>query len=127
MTPVGLVRAMEYATLGVSDLPAALRLYRDTMGLTVEAEYRASSDLLRAWRIAPGVEAHVVELSLAGYPYGRVRLLACSPQPAQRVRSDHGADAPDSPADVGPKAIDFYVRAPIQPSVCKSPQPASVL
>ena len=33
------------------------------------------------------------------------------------MRSDHGADAPDSPADVGPKAIDFYVRAPIQPSV----------
>ncbi len=117
MTSTGLVRAMEFATLGVSDLPAALRLYRDTMGLTVDAEYRASSDLLRAWRIAPGVEVHVVELSLSGYPYGKVRLLACQPQPAQRVRSDHGADAPDSPADVGPKAIDFYVRAPIQPSV----------
>lgn len=115
--PAGLVRAMEFATLGVSDLPAALRLYRDTLGLAVDAEYRASSDLLRAWRIAAGVEVHVVELSLAGYPYGKVRLLACQPQPAQRVRVDHGAAAQDSPADVGPKAIDFYVRAPIQSAV----------
>ncbi len=53
----------------------------------------------------------MVELSCAGYPVGRLRLLATTPPRTIRVRDDHGG--PDTATDVGVKAIDFYVRPPI--------------
>ena len=54
----------------------------------------------------------MVELSCAGYPVGRLRLLATDPPRTVRVRDDHGG--PDTATDVGVKAIDFYVRPPIR-------------
>jgi catechol 2,3-dioxygenase-like lactoylglutathione lyase family enzyme len=116
-SPAGLVGAMECATVGVSDLDAALRLFADTMRLRVDTRYSAGAELMRAWGLDAGAHAEVVELSLAGYPFGRLRLVAYSPPARTVVRLDAGPDAPDAPADVGPKAIDFYVGAPIQDAV----------
>ena len=115
--PAGLAGAMEYATVGVRDLDAALRLFADTMQLRVDARYVAGSDLLAAWGLAGTLRAEIVELSLAGYPFGRLRLVAYTPGATQAVRLDADAGAPDTPADIGPKALDFYVRAPIRDAV----------
>ncbi|MDX2223829.1 MAG: VOC family protein [Rhodospirillaceae bacterium] len=102
---VGSPRAV---TIGVANLPAALGLFRDTMGLTVEREGPVSRARLSAWGVPAGVSATMAELSCAGYPTGRVRLLALDPPATRMVRHDFGADAHDSPVAIGPKAIDFY-------------------
>src|SRR6185436_14366218 len=62
---------------------------------------------------------HMAELSCKGYPVGRLRLVEYEPTPKQKVRLDFGAANPDSPTDVGAKALDFYVADPILPSVRK--------
>jgi len=106
------VGAMEYVTVGVSDMDNSVRLFRDVMQLDVEAEYTPSASLLSLWGLE-GIEgARVVELSCSGYPVGRLRLLATTPPRTVRVRHDHGG--PDTATDVGVKAIDFYVRPPIK-------------
>ena len=106
-----MVGAMEYVTVGVSDLDESVPLFRDVMQFDVEAEYTPSEGLLSLWGV-DGVEgARVVELSCSGYPVGRLRLLATTPPRTIRVRDDHGG--PDTATDVGVKAIDFYVRPPI--------------
>ena len=107
-----MVGAMEYVTLGVSDMDESVRLFRDVMQLDVEAEYIPSNGLLSLWGIGGAQGARVVELSCSGYPVGRLRLLATDPPRTVRVRDDHGG--PDTATDVGVKAIDFYVRPPIR-------------
>ena len=106
-----MVGAMEYVTLGVSDMDESVRLFRDVMELDVETEYTPSPALRALWGLADVEDARVVELSCAGYPVGRLRLLATTPPRTIRVRDDHGG--PDTATDVGVKAIDFYVRPPI--------------
>ena len=91
-------------TLGVSDVERSLRLYRDTLGLRVESDGPASPERLRLWGLPA---ARVVELSCEGYPVGRLRLLQAAPPATAAVRLD-GPGGPDSSADIGPKAVDFY-------------------
>jgi catechol 2,3-dioxygenase-like lactoylglutathione lyase family enzyme len=113
------VSALEFATLSVSQLDGALRLFRDLMGWQVDTEYSADAALLDFWRSAAPSEApatlraaRVVELSARGYPLGRLRLLQVESARAQYVRRDADGEA-DAATDVGPKALDFYVRPPI--------------
>lgn len=103
---VGAVRAV---TMGVSDLDFNLALYRDAMGLTEEARYPLSDSLRRAWNLPEGTGGEIVELSRDGYPIGRVRLAHFTGVEQSVVRSH----TQDSATDIGPKAIDFYVRDPI--------------
>ena len=105
-----MVSAMTSVTVGVSDLDAAAGLFVDVMGLTVERRGLLSDDQLTAWHLDVD-QAEMLELSCAGYPIGRLRLLTCAPQRVTRVRDDHGGG--DAGTDIGPKAIDFYVPPPI--------------
>jgi catechol 2,3-dioxygenase-like lactoylglutathione lyase family enzyme len=109
---VGAYRAV---VVGVSDLDAALRLFRDAMELRVEHEGPVARDRLDAWGLPASVTAREALLSCRGYPYGRLRLVEYSPTPRTKVRVDFGPNAPDSPLAIGPKAIDFYVADPIGP------------
>lgn len=102
------VSAIRSVTVGVSNIDAALGLFRDAMGLQVEYDDR-DLDLTEAWMLPSGTRTRVVELSCAGYEYGRLRLAEFSPFNGIRVR-DEFAGGPDAPSDIGPKAIDFYVR-----------------
>jgi catechol 2,3-dioxygenase-like lactoylglutathione lyase family enzyme len=78
------ISAMMAVTVGVSHLEAALRLFRDAMGLRVERDETLAPDLAAFWGVAP---TRTVELSYAGYAVGRLRLLAVDAR-AQKVRDD---------------------------------------
>ena len=101
------VGPLRIVTIGVTDTGDALRLFRDVVGLRVEAEWNAERALLDLWDLDPHVSARVTHLSYQGYPSGQLRLVEHDPPATQRVRDD--LDGPDSAVDVGPKAIDFYV------------------
>jgi len=103
------VGAIQCVTVGVSDLEANLAIYRDAMGMVEEARYPISASLRDAWGLGDQVSGEIVELSCASYPMGRVRLACYQGAPPIKVRSH----TEDSGTDVGPKAIDFYVRDPI--------------
>jgi len=106
------VSAIESVTIGVSSLAEALGLFRDVMLLQVDAEFDASSSVLAAWGVDAAVRARVVELSCQAHPVGRLRLVEYSPPARQHVRVHHGPGPQDSPLDIGPKAIDFYIPPP---------------
>ena len=110
-----MVTASQHLMVGVSDMEESLRLFRDVMQLQVEADYSASGSLLAAWGLPEGTSARLVELSCKGYSFGRLRLAAFDPVPTQKVRIHSGEGPHDGPADIGCKAIDFYVSAPIRP------------
>ena len=105
---------MQSITVGVSDLPAALRLFHDVMGLKVESRGPVSAARAALWQLPAGTRGEMVELSCQGYPIGRMRLVALDPVPREVVRLDTQIGGPDSPLDIGPKAIDFYVRSPVE-------------
>lgn len=107
-----MVSALESVTVGVSRLDEALRLFRDTLGFQVDADFAAAPALCAAWGLPAGQGARIVELSLAGYPVGRLRVVQYTPAASERVRVHHGAGPHDGPMDVGPKAIDFYIHPP---------------
>ena len=107
---------MQSITVGVSDLPAALRLFHDVMGLKVESRGPVSASRAALWQLPAGTRGEMVELSCQGYPIGRMRLVALDPMPREVVRLDTQIGGPDSPLDIGPKAIDFYVRSPAEDS-----------
>jgi catechol 2,3-dioxygenase-like lactoylglutathione lyase family enzyme len=94
-------------TVGVSNIDSSLELFRDAMGLHMELDER-DLELAEAWSLPAGTRVRMVELSCSGYEYGRLRLVEYRPFRGARVRDEF--TGPDSPADVGPKAIDFYVR-----------------
>lgn len=102
--------SLKLVSVGVSDIDGALRLFRDLMDFRVEHDttIQAVEDTDPAFTFP---EQRAVDLSLEGYSTGRVRLLA-TPATATRVRDDH--DGPDSPRDIGPKALDFYIAEPFQ-------------
>jgi len=106
--------AIESVTVGVSRLDAALDLFHGLMELRVDARFALADSARAAWGLAPGIGAQVVELSCKGHPYGRLRLVEYTPAAAERVRVHDGAGPLDAAADIGPKAIDFYVPAPMQ-------------
>jgi catechol 2,3-dioxygenase-like lactoylglutathione lyase family enzyme len=106
------VSATAAVTVGVSRLERALELFGGLMQLHVEAEFDADASVLAAWHLRPGTTARIVELSCGGYPFGRLRLVEYTPVPSQRVRVHAGAGPHDGAADVGPKALDFYVAPP---------------
>jgi len=114
-----MVSGLESVTVGVSDLDAALKVFRDTMGLRVESDTQASVSLLGAWRLPVHSDVRLVELSAAGYPFGRVRLARFDPAPTIATRLDSGPNAPDSATDVGPKALDFYTGSPAETALKK--------
>jgi len=111
------VYGMTSVTVGVSDMDESLGLFRDVMGLQVESDGEAPRELLDAWGLPEQVTARLVELSCRGYPAGHLRLAQYSPAASEAVRLDHGAGAVDSSTDIGPKAIDFYVPAPMSAAV----------
>jgi catechol 2,3-dioxygenase-like lactoylglutathione lyase family enzyme len=103
-------------SVGVSDLACAMQLFAGAMQLRVEAEGAISSELAAAWNLQTDAPPRFVELSGAGYKYGRLRLIE-RPADAVCVRRDYGPNATDGPLDIGPKAIDFYVADPIGPKI----------
>lgn len=109
-----MVSAMRSITIGVSELPTALRLFHDVMGLRIESREPLSKPRAGFWNLPAGATGEVVELSCQGYPMGRLRLLSLSPTPSETVRLDTQIGGPDSPLDIGPKAVDFYVRTPAE-------------
>ncbi len=111
------VSATRCITVGVSNLEYALKLFAGVMALRIDWRGELDTSLLLAWHLPAGTRARAAELSCNGYPYGRLRLVEFSPVNTTRVRDDFGANAPDSPLDIGPKAIDFYVADPIEPLV----------
>jgi len=108
------VSATRSITVGVSNLEHALELFAGVMALQIDWRDNLDASLLEAWGLPAATRAEAAELSCKGYPYGRLRLVEYSPVNPTRVRDDFGADAVDSPLDIGPKAIDFYVADPIQ-------------
>lgn len=108
--------AVRNCWLGVRSIEAALAIFENTMQLRRERAGEVSSDRMALWGLA-GQRARYVELSGAGYPVGRLRLVEFNKPVLGPVREDHGPSAPDGPLDIGPKAIDFYVPAPIEDAV----------
>jgi catechol 2,3-dioxygenase-like lactoylglutathione lyase family enzyme len=122
--------------VGVSNMDEALQLFETTMGLQRESDGPLPAPLARFWGVdrvdgvdgvggvdnGVGWQTRRVELSCQGYPIGRLELLELTPtaheptanEPTVRevVRLDTQLGGPDSPLDIGPKAIDFYVRSP---------------
>jgi catechol 2,3-dioxygenase-like lactoylglutathione lyase family enzyme len=105
---------MRSVTVGVSDLEAALRLFHTVMGLAIEWREQLPAARAAAWGLPAGSRGQWAELSCRGYPIGRLRLLQLTPTPREVVRLDTQIGGPDSPLDIGPKAIDFYVRSPAE-------------
>lgn len=110
----GIVKGMQSITIGVSDLAAAIRLFHEVMGLRVESRARLTERRARFWGLPAAAAGEIIELSCGGYPIGRLRLLALSPTPRDTVRLDTQIGGADSPLDIGPKAVDFYVRSPAE-------------
>lgn len=111
------ISAIRSCTVGVRDLAHAEALFAGVMGLRQEARGHLPPEYRRALHLPEGTAARFIELSRGGYPVGRLRLLALDPPAQAHVRLDH--DDADSPTDVGPKAIDFYVADPIAPRVAE--------
>ena len=111
------VYGMTSVTVGVSSIDESLRLFRNVMDLQVDSDADAPRALLDAWGLATSVSARLVELSSRGYPAGHLRLVQYTPAATEAVLLDHGAVAVDSSTDIGPKAIDFYVPAPMSAAV----------
>lgn len=112
-----MISGIECVTLGVRDLEAGLKLFKDVCGFTVESDTRAAVSLLSVWGLPPYEDVRLVELSCDGYAFGRVRLALFPPERARPTRLDHGAGATDRPTDVGPKALDLYVAAPLDSAI----------
>lgn len=110
-----MVGAIESVTVGVSRLDEALALFAGVMKLDVDARFDLSESVRNAWKLTPGTTGRVAELSCRGYRIGKLRLVEYSPTPTARVRVHAGAGAHDHALDIGPKAIDFYVPAPMRP------------
>jgi catechol 2,3-dioxygenase-like lactoylglutathione lyase family enzyme len=109
------VSAIRSCSVGVSDLAMAEALFSGVMGLNAEARGSLAEDHARALHLPHVVRTQFLELSAGGYPVGRLRLLQHDPPAREFVRLDHAGA--DSPTDVGPKAIDFYVANPIAPRI----------
>jgi catechol 2,3-dioxygenase-like lactoylglutathione lyase family enzyme len=112
-----MISGIESVTLGVGDLAAALRLFKDVCGFKVESDTRASVSLLSVWGLAPYADVRLIELSCDGYAFGRIRLAEARDAGARITRHDHSAGATDQPTDVGPKALDLYVPPPLVAAV----------
>lgn len=112
-----MISGIQWVTLGVSDLEESLHLYRDVIGFQVDDEYPLCESLRDFWSLAPQTTGRIVELSCLGYPAGRLRLVCLSPTPTIKVRSDDRQTGSDSALDIGPKAIDFYVKPPIEHAI----------
>jgi catechol 2,3-dioxygenase-like lactoylglutathione lyase family enzyme len=112
-----MISGIESVTLGVRDLAAALRLFRDVCGFKIESDTRASVSLLSVWGVAPYADLRLVELSCDGYAFGRIRLAEVGDPNARITRRDHGPGSTDEPTDVGPKALDLYVAPPLSDAV----------
>ncbi|MEZ5487010.1 MAG: VOC family protein [Steroidobacteraceae bacterium] len=111
-----MITAMQSISVGVTDLAAALRLFHEVMGLRIEHRSPVSASRAKLWNLPADTRGEMVELSCRGYPIGRLRLVALQPAPHEVVRLDTQIGGPDSPLDIGPKAIDFYVRSPAEDS-----------
>ena len=111
------VGPLRIVTIGVTATKQSLRLFRDVVGLRIEAEWEASRPLLDLWGLDVDVSARVTHLSYQGYPSGQLRLVKHHPPATQRVRDD--LDGADSAVDVGPKAIDFYVNHDLDEAIAE--------
>ena len=82
------VGPLRIVTIGVTDTHEALPLFRDVVGLRIEAEWEASRDLADLWGLDGGVSARITHLSYQGYPSGQLRLVEHRPAATQWVRDD---------------------------------------
>jgi catechol 2,3-dioxygenase-like lactoylglutathione lyase family enzyme len=105
------VSAIRSCMVGVSDLERSLQLFQGVMQLRLERRGELSADELRLYDLPATTRAQYADLTCAGHPTGCLRLVQYSPTPTRYVRIDH--DGADSPTDIGPKALDFYVADPI--------------
>ncbi len=112
-----MISGIECVTLGIRDLEAALKLFKDVCGFTIESDTRASVSLLSVWGLPPYEDVRLVELSCDGYAFGRIRLAVFPERLGDVTRRDHGDGARDRPTDVGPKALDLYVAAPLDAAI----------
>ena len=112
-----MISGIECVTLGVPDLAPAVHLFKDVCGFRVESDTRASVSLLSVWGLPPYADVRLIELSCDGYAFGRIRLAGFPASAARVTRRDHGVGATDHPTDVGPKALDLYVAAPLEAAI----------
>jgi len=111
------VGAARSVSVGVADLDAASALFQTTMGYALEARGSISAQRAAFWGLGRGLRGRWAELSCAGYPVGRVRLLHLTPTPQTFVRHDFGDDAFDSPIAIGPKALDVYAQSSLEAGI----------
>ena len=112
-----MISGIECVTLGVPELGPALGFFKGVCGLRIESDTRASVSLLSVWGLPPYADVRLIELSCDGYSFGRVRLAVFPGSEARATRRDHGPGATDEPTDVGPKALDLYVAAPLEAAI----------
>ncbi|MFN8534718.1 MAG: hypothetical protein U0556_14370 [Dehalococcoidia bacterium] len=108
--------AMQCVTVGVRSIDRAMELFGGIFGLKTEYDLIAPAELAAAWGLNSRTAIRLRELSCAGYPVGRVRLAEYNPPATEAVRLDFEGGG-DDPADIGPKAIDFYVTTPMNEAV----------
>ncbi len=79
--------AVSVAVIGVADLDASLRFYRDIIGLKPHPAVTWSGpDFERHWRLPPGASAQAVFCELPGVDVGRVLLLAFNAATRKPIR-----------------------------------------
>jgi catechol 2,3-dioxygenase-like lactoylglutathione lyase family enzyme len=94
---------LSVAVVGVADMDASLRFYRDLIGLTAHAPITwEGPDFERHWRLPEGAAAQAVFCELPGVEVGRVLLLAFNATKRKPVR------AMDAPRAFGLVNLNFY-------------------
>ncbi len=79
--------ALSVAVIGVADLEASLRFYRDIIGLSPRPAVTWSGpDFERHWRLPPGASAQAVFCELPGVEVGRVLLLSFNAAKRKPIR-----------------------------------------
>jgi catechol 2,3-dioxygenase-like lactoylglutathione lyase family enzyme len=85
---------LSVAAIGVADMEASLRFYRDLIGLTTQDEVRWSGSAFeRLWHLPKGSTASAVFLALPDYPVGRVLLLEFDAGHREEIRDADTARA----------------------------------
>jgi hypothetical protein len=69
-----MISAIESVTVGVSDLDAGVRFFREHGDFSITSSARVSVGLLSAWRHPVHESVRVIELARQGHPCGRLRL-----------------------------------------------------
>lgn len=96
-------------TVGVRDLDKALDLFHRRLDLDMDESGAVPKDVLAAWGLPDVASARYALLSRDGYQAGKIRLVETDLVAQHVVRDDLIPGGSDSPFDIGPKALDFYI------------------